>query len=67
MALRAEPVALAAALNVTVPLPVPAAPLVTDSHGAVDTAVHPQAAVVVTANDPVPPATGVVCVAGEIE
>jgi hypothetical protein len=43
----------AAALNPTVPLPEPATPDVTVSHGALLLAVHAHAAVVVTATLPV--------------
>ncbi len=43
--------------NATDPLPVPDAPEVTVIHGALETAVHEHVAPVVTATDPVPPAT----------
>ena len=48
----------AAALNPTVPVPVPVAPDVMLSHGALLTAVHAHALVVVTVTVPVPPSTG---------
>jgi hypothetical protein len=52
---RAAPV-FAAAVNVTVPLPVPDAPAVTVSHGAFAAAVHAQVfADAVTATEPGPP------------
>ena len=60
VAVRAAPV-LAVTLNATVPLPVPAAPEVTVSHGALLTAVHAQAAVVVTFTVPGPAPEGTVC------
>jgi hypothetical protein len=48
---------LAVALNATVPLPLPLAPLVTVSHDVLLlTPVHAQPASVVTVVDPVPPA-----------
>jgi hypothetical protein len=43
-------------LKLTVPLPVPLAPLTTVTHGAPPVAVHTQPPVVVTATLPVPPA-----------
>ena len=66
MALRAAPVAFAAAVNATLPLPVPLAPLVTDSHAALDAAVHAQPLPAVTATDPVPPPTTTVWLDGAI-
>jgi len=62
--LRAAPV-LAAALNATVPLPFPVAPLVTANHGTLAVALHAHdAADAVTAVDPVPPASDTDCDAG---
>jgi hypothetical protein len=58
---------LAAALNPTVPLPVPAAPEVTVSHGALLLAVHVHALVVVTVTVPVPPIAGTLWLVGLIE
>jgi hypothetical protein len=56
---------LAAAANVTVPLPVPEAALVTVNHGALAAAVQVQdAADAVTAIDPGPPPFGMSCVVG---
>jgi hypothetical protein len=49
---------LAATLNDTVAVPVPLAALVTVIQLAVLDAVHAQPAMVVTVNDPVPPAAG---------
>jgi hypothetical protein len=55
---RAAP-ALADTFNITVPFPLPLAPDVIDSHGALLIAVHAQPAVVVTATlIPVAPAAG---------
>jgi hypothetical protein len=59
---------LAAALNVTVPLPLPAAPAVTASHDvALPDAVHVHPAGVVTVVDPEPPAAVTLPFTGEIE
>lgn len=55
--LRAGPV-FAAAVNRTVPFPVPAAPSVTEIHGALLVAVQLQPAAVCTSNDPDPPFRG---------
>ena len=56
---RGVPLGFAVALNATVPLPVPLAPLVTVSQGVLLlTPVHAHPASVVTAVDPVPPAAG---------
>jgi hypothetical protein len=55
VAVRATVLVLAAALNVTVPLPVPLAPPVTVSHVALLTAVHVQPVPAVTPTEPVPP------------
>jgi hypothetical protein len=64
--LRAVPV-LATALNATVPLPVPDAPLVTVSQGTLAAAVQAHdAAEAVTAVDPVPPAADTDCAFGAI-
>lgn len=49
VAVRSRPVVLSATLNVTEPLPVPLAPLVTVIQDAFATAVHVQPAGVVTA------------------
>jgi len=54
---RAAP-AFAAAVNATVPLPLPVAPDVIVIHGALLLAVHRQPAVVVTFEVPVPPDAG---------
>jgi hypothetical protein len=62
--LRGAPV-LAAALNAAVPLPVPDAPLVIVSQGALAAAVQAHdAAEVVTVVDPVPPVSGTDCAFG---
>ena len=53
-------------LKPTGPLPVPAAPDVTISHGALLTAVHAHAAVVVTLTVPVPAVDGTLCEVGAI-
>lgn len=53
---RVDALVFAAALNLTVPLPVPLDPLTTVAHPAPLVAVHPQPAVVVTATVPEPPA-----------
>lgn len=64
--LRAAPV-FAATVNATLPAPVPDAPLVTDSQGAFDPAVHAHdPADGVTATDPVPPVSATFCVVGAI-
>jgi hypothetical protein len=56
--LRAVPFGFAPALNATVPVPLPLAPLVTVSHDVLLlTLVHVQPASVVTVAEPVPPAT----------
>ena len=58
---------LSAAETVTVPLPVPLAPLVTVSHGAFEAAVHAHdGADAVTVIVPVPPSAVTVAVVGEI-
>src|SRR5688572_1615864 len=62
---RAAPV-LAAAVNWTVPAPVPLLPEVIEIHGAAVAAVHAQAPAVLTVNDPDPPPDGTVWPAGEI-
>ena len=56
----------AAALNWTVPLPVPVAPEVMDSHGALLLAVHAQPAAPVTVTLPVPPCAGTLADVGSI-
>ena len=54
--LRGVPLGLAAALNATVPVPLPLAPLVTVNHDvSLLTPVHAQPANVVTVVEPVPP------------
>ena len=59
--------ALAAALNATVPLPLPLAPLVTVSHDVLLlTPVHAQPAGAVTPVEPVPPPATTDWLAGEI-
>lgn len=58
---------LAAMLNVTVPLPDPLAPAVTTIQLAVLDADQAHPAVVVTVNEPLPPAAGTVCDTGAIE
>lgn len=59
---------LAVAVNPTVPLPVPDAPVVTVSHGAFAVAVHVQlGADAVTVTAPDPPPFGIFCEDGEIE
>jgi hypothetical protein len=64
--LRAVP-GLAAALNAIVPLPVPEAPLVTVSQGALAVAVHAHdAAEAVTVVEPVPPGSDIDCAVGAI-
>ena len=64
--LRAVP-ALAAAPTATVPLPVPDAPLVMVSHGALETAVQAHdGAEAVTVVDPVPPVSDTDCAVGAI-
>jgi hypothetical protein len=63
---RAAPV-LAAMLKPTAPFPVPAAPDVTESQGALLTAVHAHAAVAVTFTVPVPAAAPGLWLVGEIE
>lgn len=55
---------MAAALNVTVPEPVPDAPPVTVSHVALLTAVHEQPTVAVTAIELVPPALDMLTLVG---
>lgn len=55
---------LAAAANVTDPLPLPFAPAVTDSHASLLLAIHPHPACVVTAIVPVTPAGSSVCAIG---
>ena len=57
-AVRPVVLVLAAALNATVPVPVPLAPDVTVSHDALLLAVHPQPLVAVIVTEPVPPAEG---------
>jgi hypothetical protein len=57
-AVRPVVLVLAAALNATVPVPVPLAPDVTVSHDALLLAVHPQPLVAVMVTEPVPPADG---------
>lgn len=61
---REEPVALAAALTPTDPLPVPDAPLVTVSQPLLLTAVHAHPAGAVTDTVAVPPPEGMPCVVG---
>jgi hypothetical protein len=60
------PATFTAALNPTVPLPVPVAPDVMVSHGTLLLAVHAHALVVVTVTVPVPPSTGMFWLVGEI-
>src|SRR6478735_11150265 len=55
-----------AALNWTVPLPVPVAPAVMDSHAALLLAVHAQPAAPVTVTLPVPPCAGTLPDVGSI-
>jgi hypothetical protein len=64
--LREGPV-VAAAVNPTLPLPAPVAPLVMLSHGALLDAVQAQPGPAVTATDPAPPAAGTDWFAGAIE
>jgi hypothetical protein len=52
------PATLTATLKVTIPLPVPLAPDVTVTHGALLLAVHAQVAPVVTVTVPEPPSAG---------
>jgi hypothetical protein len=66
VALRAAEVVFAAALKVTVPLPVPLDPPVTVTQLAPLVAVHAQPVIVVTATLPVPPAAATACVDGEM-
>ena len=56
----------AATSKVTVPFPVPLAPVATVTHPALLVAVHAQLAVVVTATLPEPPAAANDCDAGEM-
>ena len=56
----------AAALKVTVPLPVPLDPAVTVTQLAPLAAVHAQPVIVVTGTLPVPPAAPTACVVGEM-
>jgi hypothetical protein len=58
-------VVFAAALKVTVPLPVPPDPAVTVTQLAPLVAVHAQPAIVVTSTLPVPPDAATACVDGE--
>src|SRR4051794_38659631 len=68
VAVRGAVPVLAATLNVTVPLPVPAEPPVIVTQVALAAALHAQlAADAVTAIEPVPPASARLCAAGEIE
>ena len=62
-----EPAILTAALNPTVPGPVPEAPDVIVSHGTLLLAVHAHALVVVTVTVPVPPSAGMAWLVGAIE
>jgi len=62
-----EPAVFTAALNPTDPFPVPAAPDVMVSHGALLLAVHAHALVVVTVTVPVPPSAGTFWLVGAIE
>ena len=63
--LRCVPLGLAAALNATVPVPLPLAPLVTVSHDVLLlTPVHAQPASVVTVVEPVPPVAATDWLAG---
>jgi hypothetical protein len=55
VAVRDTVLVLAAALKLTVPLPVPLAPAVTVSHVALLAAVHAQPVPAVTLTEPVPP------------
>ncbi len=61
LAMRPGAVGLTAALNATVPLPVPLLPEVTVSHAASLLAVQLQVPAAVTATDPVPPAAATAC------
>src|SRR5215207_6568871 len=63
---RAPPV-LVAAVNCTVPGPVPLPPDVMAIHEAFAVAVHAHAPVVLTLNDPDPPVDGTLWPAGEID
>src|SRR5262245_42653141 len=62
--LRAGP-RLAATLYRTTPMPLPVAPDVTVSHGALDTAVHPQPVFTVTSVAPAPPSLPIEALPGE--
>lgn len=62
---RVDPV-VAAAVNPTVPDPLPLAPEVMVIHGAPLDAVHAHPAPAVTATLPLPPDDGIVCVSGEM-
>ena len=57
--LRALLLFVAAAMNATLPLPVPVVPAVTVSQVALLTAVHGQVAPAVTVMLPLPPAAGI--------
>ncbi len=65
--LRVWGVEFAAALNATVPFPLPLAPLVTVIHEALLVAVHAHPAPAVTVVDPVPPPTATDWLVGESE
>jgi hypothetical protein len=66
VAVRCDVVVFGAALKVTVPLPVPLAPLVRVSQAVLLTAVHVHPAVVVTAVEGDPPLEPTFCDTGEI-
>ena len=67
VALRDEAAVFAPTLNVTVPLPLPLAPLVTVSHPALLAAVQAQPVLAVTATLAVSPAASALAIAGLIE
>jgi hypothetical protein len=63
---RGAPVLFAAAVTLTAPLPVPAAPAVIVSQFAFDAALHAHQPPVVTVIDALPPTASTVCVVGAI-
>jgi hypothetical protein len=65
VALREDVDVFAVALTVTVPLPDPLAPAVTDSHDAFSDAVHVQPVPAVTVTVPVPPPATILSVADD--
>ena len=60
-------VGFAVAANITVPPPVPLAPLLIDAHDTLLAAVHAHPAPVVTVMRPLPPPYPIACEVGEIE